>query len=51
MTTIRDRCEDHDEEWLNDKAPEWTHRFNSLPKGYEPDDNDPAWPSKSGQAD
>ncbi|HEY3368418.1 MAG TPA: hypothetical protein VGK74_25470 [Symbiobacteriaceae bacterium] len=26
-------------------------RFGSLPLGYQPDEDDPAWPSRSGQAD
>lgn len=25
--------------------------FGRIPEGYQPDEDDPAWPSKSGQAD
>lgn len=36
---------------LTDEAWEQDGGFPVLSKGYLPDDSDPAWPSKSGQAD
>jgi len=51
MTTNRDQFEGPEEKRLHDKGLERIRLFGALPKGYEPDENDPAWPSKSGQAD
>lgn len=51
MTTIRDRFEDHGDEWRSDKGQDRSRLSSTPTSGYDPDENDPAWPSKSGQAD
>jgi hypothetical protein len=51
MTTIRDRFEGCEEETPVDVRQGTVILFDPLSAGHLPDDDDPAWPSKTGQAD
>lgn len=50
MITICDRCEALDQNQTDDEHLKRLS-LGAVPDGYLPDENDPAWPSRSGQGD
>lgn len=50
-TLVREKVETKEEKRPVNGALKRLLTVGTLPKGYLPDDDDPAWPSKSGQAD
>lgn len=51
MTTNRNQQGENQGERLGHETWEQGEGLVVLARGYMPDDSDPAWPSKSGQAD
>lgn len=51
MITNHNRYDDRNETKKGDKESNRVHLLAAVTDGYLPDENDPAWPSRSGQGD